>query len=124
MYFKCFKKIGAAVLAAPLVFGTQTAAPVLAAEDNIEIVLTDVTEDEQTMLGEAKVMVSVKGNVSEASTVQIAFSFNGELPLNDSVDFFIGADNVENGNWRDMSGSAVGKTSGTFTVSVIDITNG
>jgi len=122
MYFKWLKKVGSVVLAAMLVLGTQAVIPVSAA-DNIEIVLTDVTDNEQTTLGEAKVKVSVKGNISEASTIQVAFSFDGELPLNDSVYCYFGDSDPETGKLVALSGSAAGKNSGTFTVSVVDITN-
>ena len=62
MYFKRLKKVGSGILALALAFGMQAAIPVSAAADNIEIVLTDVTQDDRTtLMGEAKIKVSVKG---------------------------------------------------------------
>ena len=55
MYFKWLKKVGSVILALAMVIGTQAVIPVSAAADNIEIILTDVTQDNQaTLQGEAK----------------------------------------------------------------------
>lgn len=92
MYFKWLKKVGSIILASSLVFGSQGAIPVSAA-DNIEIVLTDVTQDEQTtLLGEAKIKVSVKGAVGNVTSVQTALKFEGDLKYK-SVDFLQGTNN-------------------------------
>ncbi|MBQ3573653.1 MAG: S-layer homology domain-containing protein, partial [Clostridia bacterium] len=93
MYFKCFKKIGAGLMSAMLIFGTQAAIPVSAAADNIEIVLTDVTQDDQTtLLGEAKIKVSIKGAGGNVTAAQVALKFSGELKYK-SIDFLQGKNN-------------------------------
>ncbi len=93
MYFKWLKKVGAGLLAMTIVLGTQTVTPVLAAADNIEIVLTDVTQDNQTtLLGEAKIKVSVKGAGGNVTAVQTALKFGGDLKYK-SIDFLQGENN-------------------------------
>ena len=93
MYFKWFKKVSAGLLAITLVFGAQAAIPVSAAADNIEIILTDVTQDDQTtLLGEAKIKVSVKGAGGSVSAAQTALKFSGELKYK-SIDFLQGKNN-------------------------------
>ncbi len=92
MKFKWLKKVGAVILAAAVVFGTQTLVPVSAAEQ-IEIVLTDVTQDDQTtLLGEAKIKVSVKGAGGSVTAVQTALKFEGKLKYK-SIDFMQGSNN-------------------------------
>ena len=93
MYFKWLKKVGSVVLALAMVIGTQAAIPVSAAADNIEIILTDVTQDNQaTLQGEAKIKVSVKGAGGNVTAVQIALKFSGELKYK-SIDFLQGENN-------------------------------
>ena len=93
MYFKRLKKVGSVILTAMLIFGMQAAIPVSAAADNIEIILTDVTEDEQTTLrGEAKIKVSVKGAGGSVTAAQVALEFDGELKYK-SIDFLQGTNN-------------------------------
>ena len=87
MYFKWLRKVGSVILTTALVFGMQTAIPVSAAADNIEIILTDVTQDDQaTLLGEAKIKVSVKGAGGNVTAVQTALKFDGDLKYK-SIDF-------------------------------------
>ena len=50
MHFKWKKKILSVILASSLIIGTAAVVSVSAAADNIEVVLTDVTKDEQTTL--------------------------------------------------------------------------
>lgn len=70
-----------------LVLSIFGAAPVMAEEDTIEIVLEDVTgSDATTLTGEAKVRVSIKGTVGDVSAAQVALSFSGDLDYK-SVDF-------------------------------------
>lgn len=93
MYFKWFRKVGSVILSAMLVFGIQTEALVSAEEDNIEIILTDVTKDEQsTLLGEAKIKVSVKGAGGSVTAVQVALKFDGDLKYK-SIEFLQGKNN-------------------------------
>ncbi len=69
------------------------AAAVCAEEDAIEIVLTDVTgDDETTLAGEAKVKVSVKGAGGNVSAVQTALEFSGALQYK-SISFLQGGNN-------------------------------
>ena len=92
MHFKWLKKVGAGFIALAMVIGTQTAIPVSAA-DNIEIVLTDVTQDDQTtLLGEAKIKVSVKGAGGNVTATQVALEFDGDLKYK-SIDFLQGTNN-------------------------------
>lgn len=93
MYLKWFRKTGVSLLAAGLIFGSQTAVPVTAASDSIEIILSDVTGDDQTtLLGEAKIKVSVKGAGGNVSAVQTALKFSGDLKYK-SIDFLQGENN-------------------------------
>ena len=93
MYLKRLKKVGVSLLAAVLVLGTQPAIPASAAADNIEIILTDVTHDDQTtLLGEAKIKVSVKGAGGNVTAAQTALKFEGKLKYK-SIDFMQGENN-------------------------------
>ncbi|MBR5508280.1 MAG: fibronectin type III domain-containing protein, partial [Clostridia bacterium] len=93
MHFKWLKKLGSALLATTFVFTSQMAFSVVAASDNIEVVLTDVTADDQTtLLGEAKVKVSVKGAGGRVSAVQTSLKFEGGLKYK-SIDFLKGENN-------------------------------
>lgn len=93
MYFKWLRNIGAGLLAIALVCGTQASIPVFAAADNIEIILTDVTQDDQTtLLGEAKIKVSVKGAGGSVTAAQVALKFDGDLKYK-SIDFLQGENN-------------------------------
>ena len=93
MYFKWLKKVGSVILALAMVIGTQAAIPVSAAADNIEIILTDVTQDNQaTLQGEAKIKVSVKGAGGSVTAAQVALEFDGELKYK-SIDFLQGTNN-------------------------------
>ncbi len=93
MYFERLKKVGSAILALVLVLGMQTAIPVSAATENIEIVLTDVTQDDQsTLLGEAKIKVGVKGAGGSVTAAQVALCFDGDLKYK-SIDFLQGENN-------------------------------
>ena len=67
---------------------------VFAAEsDNIEVILTDVTADDETTLsGEAKIKVGVKIPSGKLSAVQTALKFTGNLKYK-SIDFLIGENN-------------------------------
>lgn len=98
MKFKSLQKAGAWIAAAGLAF---SAVPVLGAEgDNIEVILTDVTEtDFSTLSGEAKIKVSVKGVSGNISDANAAFTFSGDLDYK-YVDFLIGSDNYDAGDYR------------------------
>ncbi|MBQ7901604.1 MAG: S-layer homology domain-containing protein [Clostridia bacterium] len=92
MYFKWKKKVGSLILAASMVLGTTSVIPVMAA-DNIEIVLTDITQDDgTTLLGEAKIKVGVKGAGGKVTAVQTALKFSGELKYK-SIEFLQGENN-------------------------------
>ena len=61
--------------------------------DGIEIILTDVTADDETTLsGEAKIKVSMKGASGMMSAVQTALKFSGKLKYK-SINFLIGENN-------------------------------
>lgn len=121
MYFKWLKKVGAGVLALTLVFGTQTAIPVTAAADNIEIILTDVTQDDQTtLLGEAKIKVSVKGDISSANIIQASFTFSGDLEYS-STEYLLGEDNTSEGKIQQTTGASSANTAGAFTSTIISV---
>jgi len=90
-------KILSLLLGLTLTTGTMIAAPVSAAQDNIEIILTDVTKDnENTLLGEAKIKVSVKGAGGNVSLIQTAMEFDGDLKYK-SIDFIRGENNPPKG---------------------------
>ena len=79
MYFKWLKKVGSIMLAVTMALGAQATIPVSAA-DNIEVILTDVTNSNaSTKTGDAKVQVSIKGNVDDVTAMQTAFDVTGEL---------------------------------------------
>ena len=64
----------------------------VSANTGIEIILTDVTESNPTtMTGEAKIKVSVKGDVGDVNAMQAALDFSGNLEYK-SVDYLIKAD--------------------------------
>ncbi len=73
MYFKLKRKIVALLVAAAVATSAFVGLPVMAA-DNIEVVLEDVTTT-----GQAKIQVSIKGNVDDVTAVQVAFDFSGNL---------------------------------------------
>lgn len=80
MYLNLLKKVGVILLASSLLLGTQTAIPVSAAADNIEVILTDVTNSNtSTKTGDAKIQVSIKGDVDDVTAMQTAFDITGEL---------------------------------------------
>ena len=93
MHFKWKKKILSVILASSLIIGTAAVVSVSAAADNIEVVLTDVTKDDQTtLLGEAKIKVGVKGAGGNVSVAQVALKFSGNLKYK-SIDFLQGENN-------------------------------
>lgn len=95
MRLKWKKRACAVLTAACMALG---AAPVFAADNNIEIVFTDVTATEPTTLtGEAKIMVSVKGAAGSATIAQTALDFSGDLKYK-SISFLKGANDPENGS--------------------------
>ncbi len=132
MKFNWLRKVGSVVLAFMLVFGTQTAISVSAAAENIEIILTDVTQDDQTtLLGEAKVKVSVKGAGGSVTAAQTALKFSGDLKYK-SIDFLQGENNppecvfippnaAEANNSKKLSFSIVATESMTFTDDLTDL---
>lgn len=86
-------RIGAVLLAGMMLVGGFVEASVAAASENIEIILSDVTGDnESTLKGEAKIKVSVKGAAGNVSAVQTALRFDGKLQYK-SIDFLKGKNN-------------------------------
>ena len=79
MYFNLKKKVGSLLVAAAMVTSLFAGLPVMAA-DNIEVILTDVTNSNaSTKTGDAKIQVSIKGNVDDVTEMQTAFDVTGEL---------------------------------------------
>lgn len=79
MYFKLKRKIASLLVASAMATGMFAGLPVMAA-NNIEVILTDVTSsDASTKIGDAKIQVSIKGNVDDVSAVQTAFDVSGDL---------------------------------------------
>lgn len=79
MFFKLKRKIGSLLIATAMVTSMFAGLPVMAA-NNIEVILTDVTSsDTSTKIGDAKIQVSIKGNVDDVSAVQAAFDVSGDL---------------------------------------------
>ena len=121
MYFKWKSKIGSLILAVSLIGGNIFVPRVFAEENNIEIVLTDITEEDQTtLLGEAKIKVSVKGDVANANIIQAAFTFSGELEYNSS-EYLLGEDNTSEGKVQQTTDASTANSSGAFTSTIISI---
>ncbi len=79
MYFNLKKKVGSLIVAAAMVTSIFAGLPVMAA-DNIEVILTDVTNSNaSTKTGDAKIQVSIKGNVDDVTAMQTAFDVTGDL---------------------------------------------
>ncbi len=79
MYFNLKKKVGSLLVAAAMVTSVFGGLPVMAA-DNIEVILTDVTNSNaSTKTGDAKIQVSIKGDVDDVTAMQTAFDVTGEL---------------------------------------------
>ena len=120
------KKVGASLVAASMLAGAAPVMPVLAAADNIEIILTDVTAEHQdTLKGEAKIKVSVKGAGGKVSAAQTALKFEGDLKYK-SIEFLQGENNPPEcfyippnaalvNNTKKLLPSIVTNTAGSFT---------
>lgn len=90
MYFKLKSKNGSLLVAAVMATSIFAGLPVMAA-DNIEVVLEDVTNSNITTLtGEAKIQVSIKGNVDDVTAMQAALDFTGDLDYK-AVDYLVEA---------------------------------
>ena len=73
------KKLVLLFVVAFMAMGIMSGITAFAAEDNIEVVFTDVTAtDETTLLGEAKIKVSVKGAGGKVSIAQVALAFESD----------------------------------------------
>ena len=120
MKFKPMQKAGALAVAVCLAF---SAMPVLAADtDNIEVILTDVTETDLTTLsGEAKIKVSVKGAAGDISEANAAFTFSGDLDYK-SVDFLKGSDDYSAGDFRVSTDRAEANAKNGFSAGFISST--
>lgn len=120
MKFKMMQKIGALAIAACLAF---SAMPVFAADANqIEVILTDVTETELTTLsGEAKIKVSVRGAAGDISEVNAAFTFNGDLDYK-SVDFLKGSDDYNAGDFWASTDRAEANAKNGFSAGFVSST--
>lgn len=94
---KIMPKIGTLAVAACLAI---SAMPVWAAEaKNIEVNFTDITNSAtDTLKGEAKVRVSVKGAEGSATIAQMAFDFDGDLKYK-KTQFLKGENDPENGGF-------------------------
>ena len=84
MYFKLKRKVGSVLLALAMITSLFAGLPVMAA-GNIEVILTPVTD------GDAKMQVSVKGNVENVTAMQVAFDVTGELEYK-GVDYLVDVD--------------------------------
>ena len=95
MYFNLKKKVGSLLVAVAMVTSMFAALPVMATDsttpDNIEIVLRNVTEGPTTITGEAKIEVSVKGDVDNVTAMQAALDFTGNVVYKD-IDYLVDAD--------------------------------
>ena len=79
MYFKWKKKVGSLLVTAAMMTSMFAGLPVMAA-DNIEVILTDVTNSNaSTKTGDAKIQVSIKGDVDDVTAMQTAFDVTGDL---------------------------------------------
>ncbi|MBQ4629684.1 MAG: S-layer homology domain-containing protein [Clostridia bacterium] len=93
MAFEWKKKLCSAVSAISVFAASFASIPAYAVQDNIEIVLTDITHDsESTLRGEAKIKVSVKGAGGSVTAVQTALKFSGDLNYK-SIEFLQGENN-------------------------------
>ena len=120
MKFKPMQKAGALAVALCLAL---SAMPVFAADtDNIEVILTDVTETDLTTLsGEAKIKVSVKGAAGDISEANAAFTFSGDLDYK-SVDFLKGSDDYSAGDFQVSTDRAEANAKNGFSAGFISST--
>lgn len=93
MKLNWLRKVSSVFLAVTLIAGMLVTVNVSAAAENIEIIFTDVTQDNQsTLQGEAKIKVSVKGAGGSVTAVQTALKFDGNLNYK-SIEFLQGSNN-------------------------------
>ena len=118
MVKKWKRRLGVLVLA---VCVAAMAFPAFAAEDAVEIILTDVTATSSTVLpGEAKIMVSVQGGSGAVSIMQAAFAFTGDLQYK-SIEFLQGENNPAEGSTLIYPNSALANATGSFAASIISV---
>ena len=115
MYFAKFKKMLAGIIAGAMLISTL---PAMAAESEIEVILEDVTATEtNTLLGEAKIKVSVKGAAGSVSIAQMALAFEGDLKYK-SIQFLQGENNPPAG-FLYSPNAALANTNKTLLPSII-----
>lgn len=115
MYFAKFKKLLAGIAVGAMLASTL---PAIAAESEIEVVLEDVTATEtNTLSGEAKIKVSVKGAAGSVSIAQMALAFEGDLQYK-SIRFLQGENNPPAG-FLYSPNAALANTNKTLLPSII-----
>jgi len=120
MHFKWTKKLIAYIVTVAMIFSVAPTVFAQTDTDDIEIILTDVTQDDQTTLGEAKIKVTVKGNVSSANIIQASFTFSGNLKYN-ATEYLLGSDNTSQGKIWQTTGESSANSTGAFTATIISV---
>ena len=93
MFYNFKKTVSLIICIIFLIYALCPAFVYAADKDNIEIIFTDVTSDDETTLsGEAKIKVSMNAPSGKMSAVQTALKFTGDLKYK-SIDFLIGENN-------------------------------
>lgn len=114
--FMNFKRVIAALCTAFMIVSSVT---ISAAESNIELVFEDVTSsDASTMLGEAKIKVSIKGAEGGISIAQLGLTFDGDLKYS-SIDMLINENNPDSGSVIIYPNSAEANATKKLNMSVI-----
>lgn len=115
MYFAKLKKLLAGIVAGAVLISTL---PAMAAESEIEVILENVTDTEiNTLSGEAKIKVSVKGAAGSVSIAQMALAFEGDLKYK-SIQFLQGENNPPTG-FLYSPNAALANTNKTLLPSII-----
>ena len=116
------KKLALLFVAAFMVIGVMSGITAFAAEDNIEIIFTDVTEtDETTLKGEAKIKVSVKGAGGSVSIAQVALNFDSENMKYKSIEFLKGENKPAAGKAIVMPNAALANANGEINTSILSV---
>jgi len=109
-------------VAAFMFIGILSGITAFAAEDNIEIVFTDVTAtDETTLLGEAKIMVSVKGAGGKLSIAQVALTFESDNMKYKSIEFLKGENKPAAGKALVTPNAALANATGEINTSILSV---
>ena len=116
------KKIVLLFIAAFMMMGIMSGITAFAADDNIEIVFTDVTAtDETTLLGEAKIKVSVKGAGGKVSIAQVALAFESDNMKYKSIEFLKGENKPAAGKALVTPNAALANATGEINTSILSV---